>query len=141
MTSPAVTITSGRPIHEAAAIMTARRINRLPVVDNGKLVGIVSRGDLVRAYVTSDDELARTIGHDVILRMLWLDPARFTVVVTDGKVSISGQVDRRSTAEMVEHAVRMVPGVVDVHASVTWSTDDNKLRPVSYDPVFPFSSR
>ena len=141
MTSPAVTITSGRPIHEAAAIMTSRRINRLPVVDNGKLVGIVSRGDLVRAYVRSDDELARTIRHDVILRMLWLDPARFTVVVTDGKVSISGQVDRRSTAEMVEHAVRMVPGVVDVHASVTWSTDDSKLRPVSYDPVFPFSSR
>ena len=141
MTSPAVTIGSGRPIHEAAAIMTARGINRLPVVDDGKLVGIVSRGDLVRAYVRSDEELARTIREDVILRMLWLDPALFTLAVTDGIVSISGRVDGRSTAEMVEHAVRMVPGVVDVHASVAWSTDDRAMRAETYDPVFPFSSR
>ena len=67
MTSPAVTITSRRPIHEAAAIMTARRVNRLPVVDDGRLVGIISRADLVRAYVRSDDELAETIRQDVIL--------------------------------------------------------------------------
>ena len=60
MTSPAVTIGSGRPIREAAALMTSRRVNRLPVVDDGELVGIVSRGDLVRAYVRTDDELAAT---------------------------------------------------------------------------------
>jgi len=141
MTSPAVTIASGRPIHEAAAIMTARRVNRLPVVDDGRLVGIVSRADLVRAYVRSDDELATTIRQDVILRILWLDPARFTVVVKDGVASISGQVERRSTAEIIEHSVRMVPGVVDVHASVNWSLDDSRTEPASLEPVFPFSPR
>jgi CBS domain-containing protein len=138
MTAPAITITSGRPIHEAAAIMTARHVNRLPVVDDGRLVGIVSRADLVRAYVRSDDELAATIRQDVILRILWLDPALFTVVVKDGVASISGRVERRSTAEMIEHLVRMVPGVVDVHASVPWSIDDRTLEPSGRDPVFPF---
>jgi CBS domain-containing protein len=141
MTAPAVTISSGRPIHEAAAIMTARRINRLPVVDDERLVGIVSRADLVRAYVRSDEELAATIRNDVILRILWLDPAQFTVVVKDGVAAISGRVERRSTAEMIEHSVRMVPGVVDVLASVNWSMDDSRLGPASLDPVFPFGPR
>lgn len=141
MTSPAITITSGRPIHEAAAIMTARRVNRLPVVDDGRLVGIVSRADLVRAYVRSDDELEATIRQNVILRILWLDPALFTVVVKDGVAAISGRVERRSTAEMIEHSVRMVPGVVDVHVSVAWSMDDRTLEPAGFDPVFPFGPR
>ncbi len=141
MTSPAITITSGRPIPEAAAIMTARRINRLPVVDNGRLVGIISRADLVRAYVRSDHELAETIRQDVILRILWLDPEQFTVVVKGGVASIIGHVERRSTAEMIEQAVTMVPGIVDVHASVSWSMDDRTLEPTSRDAVFPFGSR
>ena len=141
MTSPAVTITSGRPIHEAAAIMTARRVNRLPVVDDGRLVGIISRADLVRAYVRSDDELAETIRQDVILRILWLDPDQFTVVVKGGVASIRGRVERRSTAEMIEQSVRMVPGVIDVHASISWLMEDRTLEPASRDAVFPFSPR
>jgi len=141
MTAPAITITSGRPIHEAAAIMTARRVNRLPVVDDGRLVGIVSRADLVRAYVRSDEELARTIREDVILRVLWLDPDQFTVVVEGGVASISGRVERRTTAEMIERSVRMVPGVVDVIASVSWSMDDTTLQPAGFDGVFPFSPK
>jgi CBS domain-containing protein len=141
MTAPAITITSGRPLHEAAAIMTARRVNRLPVVDDGQLVGIISRADLVRAYVRSDDELARTIRQDVILKILWLDPALFTVVVKNGVASISGRVERRSTAEMIEQSVRMVPGVVDVYAAVSWSIDDKTLEPAGLDPIFPFGAR
>jgi CBS domain-containing protein len=141
MTAPAITITSDRSVREAAAIMTARRVNRLPVVDDGRLIGIVSRADLVRAYVRSDEELEETIRQDVILRILWLDPSTFTVVVRDGVASISGRVERRSTAEIIEHSVRMVPGIVDVHASVPWSMDDRTLKPADLDPVFPFGSR
>lgn len=141
MTSPAVTIASDRPIAEAAALMTRRRVNRLPVVDDGTLVGILSRADLVRAYVRTDEELTKTIRDDVILGILWLDPAHFTIGVKDGVVTIIGIVERRSTAEMVERMVSMVPGVVQVSAAVTWSLDDRHLEPVSRDPVFPFSPR
>jgi CBS domain-containing protein len=141
MTAPALTIASGRHISEAAAVMTARAVNRLPVVDDGRLVGIVTRADLVRAYVRSDDELAATIRDDVLLRILWLDPAQFTVAVHDGVASISGRVERRSTAEMVERAVRMVPGIVDVEPDLTWALDDSREEPSSLDLVFPMSPR
>jgi CBS-domain-containing membrane protein len=141
MTAPAVTVSSGRRMAEAAAVMTARGINRLPVVDDGRLVGIVTRADLVRAYVRSDDELASSIREDVLRRIMWLDPALFAVIVTDGAASISGRVERRSTAEMIERAVGMVPGIMNVHADVTWATDDSRVEPSALDAFFPFSPR
>ena len=139
MTSPAITIGPAASTGEAAGLMTARSVNRLPVVDGGRLVGIVTRADLVRAYTRSDDELARAIREDVLFRALWLDPAAFIVAVTDGVVSITGTVDRRSTAEMVEHVIAMVPGVVAVQADVRWAMDDSGIRPATIDPFFPHS--
>lgn len=141
MTAPAVTIESTSPISAAARLMTARRVNRLPVVDGGRLVGIVTRADLLRAYVRSDEELANTIRRDVLLRILWLDPNTFELDVKDGRVTIAGHVERRSTAEMVGRSIAMVPGIIDVHTSVTWSLDDRELEPASVDPVFPFGMR
>ena len=138
MTAPATTIASSRRISDAASLMGTRSIDRLPVVDDGRLVGIVTRGDLLRAFVRPDSELARTIRREVLLRTLWLDPDLFSVIVEDGMALVSGGVERRSTAEMVERAVRMVPGIMDVHADVTWKTDDSRLEPASSDPVFPF---
>jgi CBS domain-containing protein len=139
MTAPAITIEASQSIHEAASIMTAKAVNRLPVLDDGRLIGIVTRADLVRAYVRSDEELARTIREDVILRVLWLDPAVFTVTVKDGVVSIVGEVDRRSTAEIIERSVRMVPGVIDLRGSVAWRIDDSRASTTSADPAFPYS--
>ena len=141
MTAPAITIESTCPISVAARLMTARRVNRLPVVDGGHLVGIVTRADLLRAYVRSDEELANTIRRDVLLRILWLDPNTFDLDVKDGRVTIAGHVERRSTAEMVGRSIAMVPGIIDVRTSVTWSLDDSELEPASVDPVFPFGMR
>jgi CBS domain-containing protein len=139
MTSPAVTIEPLAPISRAAALMTSRKVNRLPVMEDGRLVGIVTRADLVRSYVRSDEELRNTISHDVLHQLLWLDPASFTVLVHDGVASISGHVERRSTAEMIERSVAMVPGIVNVRASVTWRFEDRELVPAERDPAFPYS--
>ena len=141
MTSPAATIDADRSTTAAATLMVDLDVNRLPVLDDGKLVGIVSRADLVRAFIRSDDQLAETIRHDVLLRVLWLDPALFDVAVQNGVVSIKGRVERRSTAEMIERAIRNVPGVVDVASRVTWEISDDHIRPTKTDPVFPFSPR
>ncbi|MDF2734524.1 MAG: hypothetical protein K0S97_1147 [Chloroflexota bacterium] len=138
MTAPAVTIGSYRRVAEAAALMVARKVNRLPVVDDGRLVGIVTRADLVRVFVRSDAELAQTIRDEVLLHILWLDPALFRVAVSDGVATITGRVQRRSTAEMIAPTVSMVPGIVDVRAEVTWAVDDSQFRPSAPDPVFPF---
>lgn len=141
MSTPAITITPERPIREAAALMTQRHVNRLPVVDSGRLVGIVTRSDLVRAYIRSDEELTRTILEDVLLKALWLNPASFQVAVADGEASIAGNVERRSTAVMVEESVRMVPGIVAVSTDIHWGIDDRALRPADHDPLFPHGLR
>ncbi len=141
MTAPAITIGPDGSIAEAAALMTGRRVNRLPVVEGGHLVGIVSRADLVRAFIRSDDELARIIREDVLLRVLWLDPELFTVEVVDGLAGIGGHVERRSTTEMIERCIGLVPGIVGVRMSVGWSLDDSRREPTGGDPVgLPFSS-
>lgn len=139
MTAPPITIEPDQSITEAARRMSERRVNRLPVLENGKLVGIVTRADIVRVYVRSDADLVQTVREDVLRRMLWLDPAAFVVEARDGRVSISGSVGRRSTAAMTERFIRMVPGVVDVEADIDWSIDDSEIEPPSEDPVFPFS--
>jgi CBS domain-containing protein len=138
MTSPPATIAPTRPVAEAASVMTQRKISRLPVVEAGRLVGIVTRADLVRAYVRSDAELTRMIREEVILGILWLDPAPFTVEVTDGVAVIRGRVERRSTAEMLARVAAMVPGIIRVEADVTWTLDDERIQPPTADPAFPF---
>ena len=137
MTAPAVTIRPNASINQAAEIMTTRGVNRLPVVDGGRLVGIVTRADLVRAFARSDEQLATTIRNDVLLRVLWLDPSKFTVRVDDGVASITGDVERRSTAELVRETVAMVPGIVDVETRLSWSFDDSEVQPPVRDMVFP----
>jgi CBS domain-containing protein len=121
MTSPAVTISPERPLAEAAARMLDEGVNRLPVLqEDGTLVGIVTRADLVRAFVRSDEEIAREVEEDVILRTLWIAPERIEVSVEDGDVQISGHVESRAEADLLPEFVRKVPGVVSVSSSLTW---------------------
>jgi CBS domain-containing protein len=141
MTSPPITIEAHRPVSEAARMMTLHRVNRLPVVDDGRIAGIVTRADLVRAFARSDRELAQTIREDVLLRVLSLDPATFVVTVDEGVASVQGSVDRRSTAQLLRETVAMVPGIVEVDARVDWSFDDSRLEPATRDAVFPHGIR
>ena len=137
MTAPAITIEASRSIHAAAGLMIERRVNRLPVTDGEELVGIVTRADLVRSFVRSDEQLAQTIRDDVLLKALWIDPAPFTVEVLDGVATIRGRVDRRSTAAMVTHMAEMVPGVVAVNAEIAWTVDDREIDAPAPDYFSP----
>jgi CBS domain-containing protein len=141
MTAPAITVAPGSAIRDAAALMTRESVNRLPVVEDDRLVGIVTRADLLRAYLRTDEELERVVRDDVVLRMLWLDPATFDISVKNGEATITGHVERRSTAEIIEHSIRMVPGIVAVHADLPWSMDDRNIRPAERDAVFPYGVR
>jgi CBS domain-containing protein len=119
MTMPAVTIGADRPVSEAATLMLERRVNRLPVVDSElRLVGLVTRSDLVRAFARSDEEIARELREETILNDLWLDPDRFQVTVEDGEVRIAGEVDTPHDAELLRRWAALVPGVVSVTADL-----------------------
>jgi CBS domain-containing protein len=121
MTSPPVTIRPERPVAEGASLMLDRCVNRLPVVDHhGKLVGIVTRADLVRAFVREDEAIEREIREDVILRTLWNTPERFRIDVDGGEVTIEGEVSDAESAEMLARFVERVPGVMGIRSRVTW---------------------
>ena len=93
MTSPAITIAPYRSVAEAARIMCDRGVNRLPVVDDGRLVGIVTRTDLVRAFTRSDEEIERELHEDVLERTMWIEPGTIEVVVKHGAVGLFGRLD------------------------------------------------
>jgi len=135
MSSPAVTIDPQASLTTAAAIMVDRGVNRLPVTDDGVLIGIVTRADLVRAYVRTDDQIAHTVRSEVLLRHLLVDPELFDIGVSEGVVRISGRADTRSTAEMIERLVAAAPGVIAVQADLTWVLDDRKVNAPSRDYV------
>jgi CBS domain-containing protein len=126
MTAPAQTIAADRPIAAAAGLMIEHRINRLPVVEDGKLVGIVTRADLVRAFVRTDAEIAKEIRGDIITRALWLDQKGVQVEVANGEVTLIGHLDRRSDAELLPVLVAKVPGVVAVRSQLTWAVADSE---------------
>jgi len=130
MTSPAVTIGPTRPVAEAAARMIEQGVNRLPVVDDdGGLVGIVTRADLVRAFVRSDREIEREIVEDVILRALWIPPERVVVSVKGGEVTLGGQVESQAEAQLLEEFVQRVPGVISVRSELTWEQEGSRRPP------------
>jgi len=79
MTAPALTIGPREAVADAAARMFERRINRLPVVEEGVLVGIVTRADLVEAFARSDAEIEREIREHVIGRIRFIRSDRVHV--------------------------------------------------------------
>jgi CBS domain-containing protein len=120
MTSPAVTVPSGRSVADAATMMLDLGLNRLPVVDGHRLVGIVTRSDLVRAFTRTDDEIERELRDEVLLRTLWAEPSQVSVTVDAGEVVIEGRVENERLAELIRTFAQLVPGVVSVETKLTW---------------------
>jgi len=118
MSAPAVTITPGRQVHDAAALMIAESVNRLPVVEDGALVGILTRADVVRAFTRTDAEIAGEIREEILRRTLWLEPGAVSMDVVEGAVQIEGEVETEADAELLPVFVARVPGVVSVRANV-----------------------
>jgi CBS domain-containing protein len=127
MTTPAITIRPGAAIAEAARVLDAMRVKRLPVVDtDGRLLGIVSRRDLLRMYTRRDDEIRADIVDTVLRRDLWINPTTVDVGVEGGVVTLEGEVETRSLAGFAVRLVAAVPGVVRVDDRLRWAQDDSR---------------
>jgi CBS domain-containing protein len=130
MTLPAVTIGPDVPAQAAARLMHSHRLQRLPVVDrDGRLEGIVSRSDVLSVFRRSDEEIRREITQDVIADGFFTDPARFTVTVHNGIVTLKGEPGSAVLGAGIAGQVEHIEGVVAVR--------DRFVYPARSAPSFP----
>jgi CBS domain-containing protein len=130
MSEPPVTVHADNTIVEAARTMAQHRVERLPVLDEAdRLVGIVTRRDLLQVFLRPDAEIRAEVIDEVLVRALWLPPRGVDVSVTEGVVTLSGHMERRSETEIAVSMTRRIDGVVAVVDKLSYRLDDARVRP------------
>ncbi|MYZ46303.1 CBS domain-containing protein [Propylenella binzhouense] len=129
MTRDVITVTEDMPVGDTAHLLETKRIKRVPVLRDGKLVGIVSRADLLRGLAASRDiaPAQTSVGDETIRKQLldeiahadWAPTYGLSVVVADGTVRIWGIVESPEQGEALRVAAENVPGVKAVELNVS----------------------
>ncbi|MEU3467338.1 CBS domain-containing protein [Streptomyces sp. NPDC006687] len=130
MTRPAVTVTKDATLPTAARLMARRHLKRLPVVDgDGRLVGVVSRGDLLKVFLRPDEDIGAEIRELIMYQLLPQVPAEahvhthgpveVHVHVANGIAYLNGSLPDPAMEDIVVRAASTVPGVVDVKTDFT----------------------
>nr|WP_079198515.1 CBS domain-containing protein [Streptomyces sp. CB03911] len=115
MTGPAVCVEPGSTVVAAARLMSGRHIKRLPVVDeDGRLAGLVSRGDLLKVFLRDDRAIRQDIVEEVLSHVEGVSPAAVGVEVAQGRVVLSGTIKPPYLVPVVLRLCRSVDGVVSV---------------------------
>lgn len=122
------TVSPDATLVEAARTMTTHAVKRLPVVTReGKLVGVISRRDIVAAFTRPDELIEDEIREDILRRLLFLDPTRLEVSVNAGVVTITGELPTRTDARLLEAMVQRTDGVIRADIDLTWKLDDTQV--------------
>lgn len=130
MTTPVRAVHAGEPVGFAAGLLAKAGIRRLFVVDwYGRLVGVVARRDLLRVYLSGDDELQAQIGRMLVAS--GFPPENVDVSVHSGLVTLDGTVTRRGLVDAAVRMVRAAPGVVGVRNNLRYLVDDVVVRGAS----------
>jgi CBS domain-containing protein len=128
MSTPPVTVPASTAIPAAARVLDGEGVKRLPVVDDlGRLVGIVSRGDLLKVHLRPDDEILADVRAGVVRAVMADDAGRVQVTVDDGVVTFTGRVGRWSTTDIAGRLTRQVAGVVEVVDQLEYDYDDSNI--------------
>ena len=130
MTQPPLTVHADNTIVEAARTMAQHHIERLPVLDEEhRLVGIVTRRDLLQVFLRSDADIRTEVVEEVLVHALWLPPRSIDVQVVEGVVTLSGHMERKSETEIAVSMTRQIDGVVAVVDKLTYRLDDARIQP------------
>ena len=119
MTAPAITIGPNVSVHAAGRLMSTRHVRLLPVVDeHNRLIGVVSRRDLLAVFLRPDEDIAADV-RQVLNEILQAEPGEADVAVRDGIVTLTGTLDPATGAhgDLIPVAIRLmwdVDGVVDI---------------------------
>ncbi|MEU0537213.1 CBS domain-containing protein [Amycolatopsis tolypomycina] len=136
MTAPAVVVRADDDVTVAAKLLEEHHFHRLPVVDDeGKLVGVVSRSDLLRVFLRTDREIRDEVREEVLLREMAMDPAALYVSVHNGIVTLNGTVERQSMIPVIVALIRRVDGVVEVRQTLQARFDDRDVSPTPSGPA------
>ena len=123
MSREVVGVSPETPVSEIAELLERWRIKRVPVLDDGKLVGIVSRSNLIQALACSQPGRGSTPGIDRHIRddlmheyanYPWGERIESNVIVVDGVVNLWGVVDSRAEADALRVAAEATPNVLGV---------------------------
>jgi CBS domain-containing protein len=124
MTKPAVTALDVTPVVVAARRMEDAGVKRLPVVNlAGRLIGIVSRHDLLKVFLRTDAQILDDVQRD-FEQVPGIDVGQVWVEVDEGVVTLTGQVANRSAVETAAVVAARVDGVIDVVNRMTYPHDD-----------------
>jgi CBS domain-containing protein len=130
MTSPPITVPSDTSLSNAARLMQERNVRRLIVVDpRGRIAGIVSRSDLLQVFLRTDEELREEIAGELIPAVLSSSDGAVGVEVNWNIATLSGQVDRKSDAEILTRLTKELDGVVGVVDQMSYRWDDTDVAP------------
>jgi len=120
MSAPAVTVHADATLSEAARVMAQRQVKRLPVVnDEGLLEGVVSRGDVLKVFLRSDDDIAEEVRREIVSALFPPPLPPVGVDVSDGVVTLTGRVANTALVPVAARLARAVQGVVDVECHLT----------------------
>jgi CBS domain-containing protein len=124
MSAVLVTIDPDATVAAAARLMREQGVNWLPVVADSRLVGVLGRSDLLAVFLRSDAAIRTEIVEDVLVGALATDPSRVAVDVVDGVVTLTGELDTRTDAEVAVALTSRTEGVVDVVDGLSWQVQD-----------------
>lgn len=140
MTAPVICVTPQTELADVVALMESRRIKRVPVVLEGRLVGVLTRADLIRALESllpkadtrpvADAELRRRLLAS-LREQSWSPRTSFDLKVVNGVVELLGVITAGQAREAMRVLVENTPGVRAVIDHLIW------IEPISGLPIDP----
>jgi len=127
MSHSVLTVDPDLEIIEAARFMHTNDVKRVVVVEDERMVGVISRFDVVAGFTRPDDLIEDEIREDLIRRVLFVDPETVDVVVSNGVVTLFGKIGTRTEVRLMEELTRRLDGVVDVDNKLQWRIDDTAI--------------